>query len=365
MAGLGALRHLDLDHLDLRQGRVRAERLRVEVAVRVPAAEVAGADLPDQVAAGLLVVARQPALAGVVGEAARLGALVHRPDRGLAQGAEAHRGDVQHRGGVGLGALLAADRHPEVVLRVGHHRPRRDRVVQPAVAGVVHVVLGAERLLVPDALGPLVDHRPGVPVERAAVGVVLHEVLVELRAHPLEQEPHPARDRVVAQDAVPQLEVVVDPQQHQRHEEDLQQPPPRAHQHGQRDHQQGEDDDRPEHLGPDAFHVCSPSWAARASDGGRRRVSVEDVAVLVALVRAGGGGEGRDVVAGEEPLEVVAALDVLGDEQRVRRALREDLLQVGVVLALADDLARGTACPSRRAGGRRSRRSSRRRRGRR
>ena len=255
VTGLGALRDLDLDHLDLRQGGVRAERLRVEVAVRVAAAEVAGADLPDQVAAGLLVIARQPALAGVVGEAAGLGALVHRPHGGLPQGAEAHRRDVQHRRRVGLRALLAADDHAEVVLRVGDHRPRRDRVVHPAVAGVVHVVLGAERLLVADALGPLVDHRPGVAVERAAVGVVLHEVLVQLRAHPLEQEPHPARDRIVAQDAVPQLEVVVDPEQDQWHEEDLQQPPPRTHQRGQRDHQQGEDDDRPERLGPDAFDI--------------------------------------------------------------------------------------------------------------
>src|SRR3954449_117669 len=38
--------------------------------------------------------------------------------------------------------------------------------------------------------------------------------------------------------------------------------------------------------------------------------SVEDVAVLVALVGSGCGGEGCDVVAGEEALEVVAPLDV-------------------------------------------------------
>ena len=212
MPGLGALGDLDLDHLDLGQRSSLAEGLGVEVAVSVAAAEVAGADLPDQVAARLLVVLRQAALAGVVGEPTGLRTLVHRPDGGLAQSPEAHRRDVQHRRRVGLRALLAADDDPEVLLRVGDHRPGRDGVVHPAVAGVVHVELGAERLLVAHVLGALVDHRAGVPVERAAVGVVLHQVLVQLGAHALEEEPHPPGQRVVAQDAVPLLEVVVDAQ---------------------------------------------------------------------------------------------------------------------------------------------------------
>ena len=257
VAGLGALGDLDLDHLDLRQGGVLAERLRLEVAVGVPAPEVAGADLPDEVAAGFRVVLRQAPLAGVVGEPTRFRALVHGAYGGLAQGSEAHRGDVEHRRRVGLGALRAADGHPQVGLRVRDHRPGGDGVVQPAVAGAVHVALGAERLLVPHVLRSLVDHRPGVPVERSAVGVVLHEVLVQLRPHPLQQEPHPPGQRVVAQDAVPQLEVVVDAQQHQRHEQDLQEPPPRAHQEGEGNRQQGKDDDRPQGLGADAFdHEC-------------------------------------------------------------------------------------------------------------
>src|SRR6478672_2669458 len=96
VTGLRALGDLDLDHLDLRQGRGRVEGLRVEVTVGVPAPEVAGADLPDQVSAGLLVVLRETTLAGVVGEPAGLGSLVHRAHGCLPQGAEAHRRDVQH-----------------------------------------------------------------------------------------------------------------------------------------------------------------------------------------------------------------------------------------------------------------------------
>ena len=80
---------------------------------------------------------------------------------------------------------------------------------------------------------------------------------------------------------------------------------------------------------------------------------------------AGRLGERGDVAAGEEPLVAVAPLDVLGDQQRVGRALGEDLLEVRLVLALADDVGEERRCPSRRAGARRSRRSSRRRRGRR
>ena len=58
--------------------RLRGEALRDELAVRVAAAEIAAADLPDEVAAMLAVVAADAAFAGVVGEVAELGALVER-----------------------------------------------------------------------------------------------------------------------------------------------------------------------------------------------------------------------------------------------------------------------------------------------
>src|SRR3546814_6511577 len=53
VAGLGALRELELDHLHLRIARVGGETFLAEAAVLLAAAEVARADFPDQVAAVL------------------------------------------------------------------------------------------------------------------------------------------------------------------------------------------------------------------------------------------------------------------------------------------------------------------------
>ena len=44
---------------------------------------------------------------------------------------------------------------------------------------------------------------------------------------------------------------------------------------------------------------------------------VEDVAVLVLLILTGGGGQRGDVVLGEKAVIVMAALDILGDQQRI------------------------------------------------
>src|SRR3546814_1286564 len=72
VAGLGALRELELDHLHLRVARVGGETFLAEAAVLLAAAEVARADFPDQVAAVLAVVGRDRALACVVVEVAAL-----------------------------------------------------------------------------------------------------------------------------------------------------------------------------------------------------------------------------------------------------------------------------------------------------
>src|SRR6516164_2039502 len=48
-------------------GRYLREHIRIEGAVAVAAAEIAGADLPDDVAAHLRVIGAETALAGVVG----------------------------------------------------------------------------------------------------------------------------------------------------------------------------------------------------------------------------------------------------------------------------------------------------------
>ena len=81
MAGLGALRKLDLDHLDLRIARSRLEALGAERAVLVAAPEVAAAELPDDVATELAVIFAEATFAGVVREAAELRPLVERTDR--------------------------------------------------------------------------------------------------------------------------------------------------------------------------------------------------------------------------------------------------------------------------------------------
>ena len=91
VAGLGPLAQLDLDHLDLRFGGDGGEFLGVEAAIEIAAAEIAGADLPDDVAAVLAMVRRNAALAGVMGKAALGRAPVQRPHGIGAQRAETHR----------------------------------------------------------------------------------------------------------------------------------------------------------------------------------------------------------------------------------------------------------------------------------
>src|SRR6478752_9820043 len=98
MAGLGALADLELDHLDLVLARDARERLWIERAVEMTAAEIAGADLPDDVAAHLAMIGADAALAGVMREAALLRAGIERAHRVRAQRAKAHRGDVEDRG---------------------------------------------------------------------------------------------------------------------------------------------------------------------------------------------------------------------------------------------------------------------------
>src|SRR5690606_7134145 len=144
MARLRALGQLDLDHPDLLARRIGDEALLVEAALGVAAAEVAAADLPDEVAAELAVVAGDRALARVVRETPELGAAIERPDRVGRQRAEAHGRNVEDRSRVRLraggcrGARLGdrADGNPEVVrpyLR-GHRG-----MVEPLVAGGVDV----------------------------------------------------------------------------------------------------------------------------------------------------------------------------------------------------------------------------------
>jgi len=180
---------------------VLREQLRIERAVRVAAAEIAGGHFPDQVAALRAVVHADRTFAGVVREIAAQRAAIQRADRRAAQRAEAHRADVEDAGVIWLGAV-GADAHAEVVR--GHARGLQ-RVVDPFVAFGLHVELGAQRALVGVALGALVHQRALLARERGGLVVALDEVLAHLGSDELEQEAQVADHRVVAQDRVAAL----------------------------------------------------------------------------------------------------------------------------------------------------------------
>src|ERR1700745_2739006 len=108
-SGLGALADLEFDHLDLIVGGDAREFLRIERAVAVATTEISGTDLPDQIAAILAVIGTDSALAGVMREAALLGARVQCAHRVGTKRAETHRRDVEDRRRIRLGAILVAD----------------------------------------------------------------------------------------------------------------------------------------------------------------------------------------------------------------------------------------------------------------
>ena len=165
--GLGALRELDLDHLDEVARGVLLEELGVESAHavdRLAAGEVAGAHVPHHVRAERVEL-RDAALARVVVEAALLGAEVEGGDGAAGQRAVRHRRDVEYGGRVGLGARGPADgdaRHRMVDVR------REHRVRRPLVPLAVDVALGAERHGVRQRLGAAVDE--GAHLARVPIG---------------------------------------------------------------------------------------------------------------------------------------------------------------------------------------------------
>ena len=110
-AGFGALAELERDHLDLVVGGLVGELVLVEAAVLGAGAEVARADLPDQVATVAVVRADQPP--------PRCRARSRRPRAGGSapqcvgrEGTEAHRRDVEQGHLVGAGAVRPADADP-------------------------------------------------------------------------------------------------------------------------------------------------------------------------------------------------------------------------------------------------------------
>ena len=168
MRGLGALRELELDHLAVRAARVVAELRLVEDALccAAAAAKVAGADVPNEVAAALEVKARHSALPGIVIEAAHLRSRAQREHSVLRERAVAHARHVQQRRAVGLLAVGAAKDHARL-LRVCHDGPHRVRGV--LVVGLVHVAPSAKGQRVVAVLGALVDDAAVLPIKRPPI----------------------------------------------------------------------------------------------------------------------------------------------------------------------------------------------------
>ena len=222
MAGFGALAELDLYHLDLRIGGVGDEFLFAERAVRIAAAEVARGHLPDQIAAMHAVVLADRAFARVVDEAAHLRALVQRLDGIAGQRTKAHGGDIEDAGVIRAGAgghsfswlLLRAANPQAEVMRA--ELGGLQGVVDPLIALLTDVELGAERPVVDLAFGTLIDQRALGARERLGLGIAFDEVLTNLGADEFEDETQMSHDGIVAQNGMLLLQQIPDAQQHQQ-----------------------------------------------------------------------------------------------------------------------------------------------------
>src|SRR5262245_7500018 len=177
--------------------------------VAAAAAAIAGADLPNQVAAVLAVIGAETAFAGIVGEATEFGAFVQGADGVGRQRAEAHGRNVEDRSGIGLEAVGSADANAKGIASGG---PRSDRMVHPFVLIGVNVVLRAKRSLVEHAFGTLVDDGTLVARKRQAVLVVLEKILPHLRSDLFQQEAQVRGNRIVAKDGVFGLQQIAQPQ---------------------------------------------------------------------------------------------------------------------------------------------------------
>jgi hypothetical protein len=148
-----------------------------------------------------------------VGKIAELGAFIECAHRVCGECTEAHCRNVEHRAGVGLFARLAADLYAKIKI-INLHRTQR--MVDPFVAGQVHVFAGAERLSALDVLGALINERTLRARERHRFVVALKQILPDLRADRLEKETEMREQRIITQDGVASLEIVADADQAQR-----------------------------------------------------------------------------------------------------------------------------------------------------
>ena len=117
LAGFGALAELELNHFDLRLGRVPGKFVGIEAAIGIAAAEITRADFPNQVATVDFVMHGNRPLPRVMRKTTALGTGVERQNRVGRQGPKAHGRDVENAGAVRLGAtaILIANADAKVV----------------------------------------------------------------------------------------------------------------------------------------------------------------------------------------------------------------------------------------------------------
>src|ERR1700680_141685 len=116
--------------------RANSSGLKLPLALRAP--KKAGPDSPDDVPAILAMIGADAALAGVMGEAALLGARIQRAHRIGTERAKTHRRDVEDRCRIRPGAVRTADGDAELLLGT---RLRRHRMVHPFIAVAIDVFL--------------------------------------------------------------------------------------------------------------------------------------------------------------------------------------------------------------------------------
>ena len=89
-------------------------------------------------------------------------------------------------------------------------------VVDPLIALLTHVELGAERSVVDLALGTLINQRALGTRERLGLGIAFDEVLANFGAYEFEDEAHMPHDGIVAQYGVLLLQQIPDAEKHQQ-----------------------------------------------------------------------------------------------------------------------------------------------------
>src|SRR4051794_23829695 len=82
---------------------------------------------------------------------------------------------------------------------MGGHLGGCDRMVDPLIAALIHIKLGAERALVEFLFGALVDDRTLAAGKWFSVGVVLQKILADLGAYRFKEKTEMGQDRIVAQ----------------------------------------------------------------------------------------------------------------------------------------------------------------------